>query len=222
MPINIRRLPPEIKKKDGTMAKTESEKDRTLKDMSQPPSASRRPLRVDAQRNRQQLLDAAHEVLGEKGTEAPLEEIARRAGVGIGTLYRHFPTRYDLISAMYSGRMEELTSLAESLARSRPPREALFDWLRAEAQHILTYRALKIFLMSDSSGKKPAGVNWKERLFETGNTLLTRAQEAGTVRKEIDASQLLQLVHAVISADDQKGAEQMLEVVIDGLRSQRD
>ena len=190
--------------------------------MSKDPSASRRPLRADAQRNRQQLLDAAHEVLSEQGTEAPLEEIARRAGVGIGTLYRHFPTRYDLISAMYSGRMEELTALADSLARSRPPREALFDWLRAEAQHILTYRALKIFLMSDSNAKKPVGVNWKERLFETGGTLLARAQKAGGIRKEINAAQLLQLVHAVITADDQKSAEQMLEVVIDGLRSREE
>ena len=159
------------------------------------------------------------------GPEASLEEIAHRAGVGIGTLYRHFPTRYDLIEAMYSGRMEELIELADSLAETHSPGDALFEWLRAEARHMVSYRPLKIFLMNDQAGKKPTAVTWKERLREAGSRLLERAQQSGAVRKEIDTTQVLQLVHAVIIAADNgspSSVDGMLEVVIDGLRKRPD
>lgn len=205
------------------MKETRAKKGYTLEGMNNRRTPSRRPLRADAQRNRQLLLDAAHELLTTEGPDVPLEEIARRAGVGIGTLYRHFPTRYDLIAAMYAGRMGELIELAGRLSQAQPPRDALFEWLRAEARHMATYRPLKIFLMNDATAKKPAGVNWKEKLHEAGGALLERAQQAGTVRKEIDAAQLLKLVHAVITTADNSDLEsvdQMLEVVIDGLRSQ--
>lgn len=185
-------------------------------------SRTRRPLRADAARNRQQLLDAGHEVLAADGPDAPLEAIARRAGVGIGTLYRHFPTRYDLIAEIYSGRIGELIALADRLRETEPPQEALFDWLRAEARHIVSYRPLKIFMMNDPDGRKPAGTDWKEKLHQAGALLLNRAQKAGTVRKDIDADRLLTLVHAVITAADSdapRSADEMLEVVIDGLRT---
>lgn len=183
-----------------------------------------RPLRADARQNRKDLLAAARELFASEGPEASLEEIARRAGVGIGTLYRNFPGRYELIQDMYSEQMQELVELADTLASSSTPGEALFEWLRAESRSIATCRPLKIFLMNDSGAKRPTAVNWKEKLAEVGGTLLKRAQKSGEVRNELSTHELLHLVHAVIIAADNSGpdkVDELLEVVIDGLRSRR-
>lgn len=183
-----------------------------------------RPLRADARRNRKQLLEVAREVFAEEGLQASLEEIARRAKVGIGTLYRHFPTRYDLVEAMYAEKMEDLIALAGSLAETETPEEAFFSWLRAEADHMVTYRPLKIFLMDNPRGKEPSSHEWKKRLLEAGGRLLEGAQRAGAVRTTITATEVLHLVHGVIIAAESSGdgnghVDDLLAVVLAGLKA---
>lgn len=183
-----------------------------------------RQLRSDARRNRKRLLEVAREIFAEEGPEASLEEIARCAGVGIGTLYRHFPTRFDLVEAMYAEQMEELISLATRLAQSEPPGEAFLTWLRAEAEHMVVYRPLKIFLMDNPRGKEPASLEWKERLFKATGSLLEAAQRVGAVRPKITAQEVLHLVHGVIIAaegsnDARRHLDDLLSIVFAGLKA---
>lgn len=182
-----------------------------------------RPLRADARRNRDHLLAVARQVFAEEGPEAPLEEIARRAEVGIGTLYRHFSTRLDLIGATYARQMEELIELARSLSERKPPGEALFSWLRTEAQQMLAFGALKAYLMSSGTGKEAAAHGWKQQLTAAVHQLLTEAQDAGAVRTGVDAEGVLRLVHGVLTATEGapergKQVSQLLDVVVDGLK----
>jgi AcrR family transcriptional regulator len=106
------------------------------------PYAAPRHLRADAQRNRERLLAVAREVFAEKGVEAPLEEIARRAGVGIGTLYRHFPTRLDLVGAIYIDEVDALIRSADDLAVREDPIVALRGWLERFVDYVATKRGL--------------------------------------------------------------------------------
>ncbi len=181
-----------------------------------------RPLRADARRNDKRLLDVAHKLFTEKGPDVPMEEIARRAKVGIGTLYRHFPTRADLLEAVYLNQVEGLIARSVALRDSLPPGEALFAWLQDEAEHMINNRALKACLISTSSGQFSRG-NWKERLIGAGGALLEAAEKEGVVRKGLDATGLLHLVHAVTvaaekAADPAAQARLLLQVMTDGLR----
>ncbi len=181
-----------------------------------------RPLRADARRNDKRLLDVAYKLFTEKGPDVPMEEIARRAKVGIGTLYRHFPTRIDLLEAVYLDQMEGLIARSEALRDSLPPGEALFAWLQDEAAHMMANRALKACVMSASPGRLSRG-NTTERLVEAGAALLAAAEKAGAVRPGLGASDLLHLVHAVTvaaeKAPDPAGqARLLLQVMTDGLR----
>ncbi len=151
-----------------------------------------------------------------------MEEIARRAKVGIGTLYRHFPTRADLLEAVYLDQMEGLIARSLVLRDSLPPGEALFAWLQDEAEHMMSNRALKACLISSSPGRLSRG-NWKERLIAAGGALLEAAEQEGAVRKGLDANDLLHLVHAITVAaekapDPAAQARLLLQVMTDGLR----
>jgi len=184
--------------------------------------AGRRPLRADARRNDKRLLDVAYRLFTEKGPEVPMEEIARRAKVGIGTLYRHFPTRADLLEEVYLDKMETLIERSLALRDSLPPGEALFAWLQDEADHMIDSRALKACLVSTSPGRLSRG-NWKERLIGAGAALLEAAENVGAVRTGLDANDLLQLVHAITvaaerSPDPSAQAHRLLKVMTDGLR----
>jgi len=184
-----------------------------------------RPLRADARRNDKRLLDVAHKLFTEKGPEVAMEEIARRAKVGIGTLYRHFPTRADLLEAVYLDQMEGLIARSTALAGSLPPGEALFAWLQDEAEHMMNSRALKTCLISASPGRLSRG-NWKERLIGAGAALLEAAEKDGVIRKGLDGNDLLNLVHAITVAaekapDPPAQARLLLQVMTDGLRKQR-
>jgi AcrR family transcriptional regulator len=181
-----------------------------------------RPLRADARRNDKRLLDVAHKLFTEKGPEVPMEEIARRAKVGIGTLYRHFPTRTDLLEAVYLDQMEGLIARSVALRGSLPAGEALFAWLQDEAEHMMANRALKTCLISTSPGRLSRG-NWKERLIGAGAALLEAAEKEGAVRAGLDGTNLLNLVHAVTVAaekapDPPAQARFLLQVMMDGLR----
>src|SRR5689334_9077940 len=133
----------------------------------------KRPQRADARRNFDALLTAAREAFAAKGVDASLEDIARRAGVGIGTLYRNFPTRQDLLTAVYFGEIEELCIAAEEVA-GLPPWEALASWLQRFVAYVGTKRAIWESLNRDTDNFREA----RAAMYAAGTPLFERAQAA--------------------------------------------
>ena len=177
--------------------------------------AVRRPARADARRNFDALLAAARDAFAEEGTGASLEEIARRARVGIGTLYRNFPTRQDLFDSVYFGEVEELCAAADDVA-DLPPWEALTTWLRRFVGYGATKRAIYESLNRDSEMFSTA----REAMYEAGEPLLVRAQEAGEARADISFDDVLRMVSGLTAAgfvDDQQ-RERVLAIALDGVR----
>jgi AcrR family transcriptional regulator len=193
-------------------------------DHSQPARADLKPLRADAKRNQQRLLSAAAEVFAERGADsASLEEIARRAGVGIGTLYRHFPTRQALLEAVYQDQIEALRARADELIDTTDPVSALSGWLLAVAAWSKTKQTLVTALMATSDGESPVRSYCGKLIRDTAEDLVTRAQEAGQIRADARADDMLKLTHGISYAadrtpDDDGLAARMLGMVIDGLR----
>jgi AcrR family transcriptional regulator len=189
-------------------------------------AAAPRPMRADAQRNYQRLLSAANEAFIAHGADdASLEEIARRAGVGIGTLYRHFPARQDLLEAVYRDQVEALRDRADDLLQAASPDEALAAWLHALVDFGRTKRSLASALLATLDKKSELLSSCGAIMRESATVLLTRAQEAGTVRADASATDLLRLVHAISMAverppADDGQADRLLRLVIDGLRPQ--
>jgi AcrR family transcriptional regulator len=183
------------------------------------------PKRADARRNYERLLATAREVFAEEGADASLEEIARRAGVGIGTLYRHFPTRQALLEAVFQDEFEALRAEAAALLAAPDPGEALAGWLRAQLAHAAAYRGLSgsvMIAMLDEGTELSAALR---AMHEAGADLLSHAQRAGAVRPDLDVSTLLKLVCAVGVATEQapnaaEQGERLLGIVLDGLRVQ--
>lgn len=184
-----------------------------------PTDLIQRPKRADAQRNYDKLLVAARQAFTEADTNTSLEDIARRAGVGIGTLYRHFPTRQNLIEAVYVDEVEALSRSAGDAAHL-PPWDALTVWLRRFVDYVATKQALINELFADG-GSTDVFASCRSTLYGAGMPLLTRAQEAGVVRGDIDITDVLHLVSGIAkppSADPQQ-TERLLAVALDGLRS---
>lgn len=188
--------------------------------------STRRP-RADAVRNRERLLAAARIACEEHGPDASLDEIAKSAGVGIGTLYRHFPTRDALLAAVFRDRIDALEVLGDGLLSSPEPFDALTTWLRA---HLLNASACQglagsvvIDLLDDE--RRDSEPPSCERLRNIGAELLQRAQEHGLVRADADSDDLLRLVNALVSATDDADdraalADRLFTLMIDGLRVQ--
>lgn len=177
-------------------------------------------MRADARRNHDRLLAEARTVFAEHGTDASLEDVARRAGVGIGTLYRHFPNRHALMSAVFEDSVRELLARATDLQTAVDPCQALLTWLREVVAHAAAYRGLSRALMSatPTSALSRCG----NPMREAGNALLTRAQNAGTVRADVQITDLLQLTHAIaLAAEESPGdpdlADRLLELTLRGL-----
>jgi AcrR family transcriptional regulator len=180
-------------------------------------------MRADARRNRERLLIAARSAFAENGADAPLDDIARRAGVGIGTLYRHFPTRLDLQEAVFRDQVEALCAVAGELRNSRDPGEALNVWVRDLTGYIATKRGLSSALMAAFGKDSELVTSCTAQMKAAGSELLVRAQQAGAVRKETDIGDLLRLVHAIVLATEQAPADEgqrdrLLSLVLDGLR----
>jgi len=182
----------------------------------------RRP-RADAVRNRVRIVEAANEVFAARGSDASLEEIARRAGVGIGTLYRHFPTREDLVAAVFRDRVDELQALAEELLASDQPGDALSTWLHEQLLHASTCRGLAaeaMLAMLSHGDDEPSACDEMRR---AGAALLARAQAAGDVRAGVDIDDLVRMVQAVSLAAEESGdpatAERMFGFLLDGVRA---
>lgn len=187
--------------------------------------ASRRPRRSDARHNQERLLTAAREVFTEHGTGASLNEIVRRAGVGAGTLYRHFPTREALVEAVFGDQVEALCGQAYELLGSLPPGEALVTWLRAVVQHATRSRGLAASMMTGprAGTSAPAFASAHDSIRAAGTALLTRAQQFGLARPDLDSSDLLKLANAVAWAanqdpEDPDAADRLMSLVADGWR----
>ncbi|HEY3669450.1 MAG TPA: helix-turn-helix domain-containing protein [Acidimicrobiia bacterium] len=182
---------------------------------------ARRP-RADAVRNRSRIIETAGEIFAVRGADASLEEIARGAGVGIGTLYRHFPTRDDLVEAVFHDRVAELEALAEGLLASDAPGEALATWLHAQLDQAATCRGLAAEAMLTMLAHRDAPSPC-ESMRQAGAALLARAQAAGEVRDGVEIDDLVRMVQAVTLAadesDDPETAERLFGFVLDGVRA---
>jgi AcrR family transcriptional regulator len=179
---------------------------------------SRRPKRADAQRNYDKLLAAARAAFTETDTDTSLEEIARRAGVGIGTLYRHFPNRQMLIEAVYIEEVEALARSARDVA-DLEPWPALTAWLRRFVQYVATKQALANELFANG-GSTEVFASCRAALHGAGEPLLERAQETGVVRPDVDFNDVLFLISGIAKAPatDPSQTERILDIALDGLR----
>ena len=182
---------------------------------------SRVPLRADAQRNRERLLAAAETAFNARGAGASLDDIARAAGVGNATLYRHFPTRATLLEAVYDQRIAELCAAAAELADPAAPARALREWLRAVVAHVTDRRVLTDAFLAAYEG--PAGIEppqvaaWHSAIFDAALPLLTAAQGAGAIRPDLSLIELMALTAAVARAGDPAHAERFLDVLLEGI-----
>ena len=178
-----------------------------------------RPKRADARRNYEKVLAAAREAFAEGGESTALEEIARRAGVGIGTLYRHFPNRQALLEALYVDEVEEVCRSAAAL-EGADPWEALSGWFERFIAYMGTKRALAAELLNYLDQDAPLFQVCRTSMFEAGEPLLKRAQEAGVVRPDVNIGEVIQMVVGIakIPASDQRQTEHIVRVALDGLR----
>ncbi|MFJ9868027.1 TetR/AcrR family transcriptional regulator [Streptomyces sp. NPDC101165] len=180
--------------------------------------ATRRPHRKDAARNYDALLAAAREAFAEHGAEASLEDIARRAGVGIGTLYRNFPTRRDLFETVYADEVNALCRAAVELA-DREPWEALTAWLDRFAGYMVTKRAVREALDDESD----IFLACRESMYAAGGPMLERAQKAGAARADMDFGDLLRMVAGITATafESEAQRDRVLAIALDGVRTGR-
>lgn len=158
----------------------------------------------------------------EFGVDASLDEIARRAGVASGTLYRHFPTRMDLIEVVLAEQIAELVALGRGLLTGTDEFDALDTWLRAALRHGLTYRGLSAAVMN-SALQRDLVAAWHAELFEVGAALLTRARQAGVIT-EADPADVLKMIGAIAwavhdSPDSEAQAGRLMSLLMNGLRA---
>lgn len=181
--------------------------------------AGARPLRADARRNREQLLAAAREAFTERGEEASLEDIARRAGVGVGTLYRHFPTRQDLLEAVYVEEVEALCRSAGDFA-DQSAWDALIHWFNRFVDYVATKHALVNEMMATVDPDAPVFRTCHKAIFAAGEPLLERAKADGAVRDDVEFSDVIRMISGVTMIKGATPAEirRVLAVALDGLR----
>lgn len=182
-----------------------------------------RPLRADAARNRALLLRAATDAFRRHGVEVPLEEVARSAGVGIGTLYRHFPTRCDLVLAAYSAQVEAVEQRAVDLAAELPPADALHAWMHGFVEFHATKMGLSNLLRQMTEGHPETFQRARAQLLDAAEHVLAPAVDAGVVRPDATATELLRALGGICLAasapnrrDSTSGA--VVDLVFDGLR----
>jgi len=180
-----------------------------------------RPVRADAQRNIHAVLAAATAVFATSGVDAPVREIATRAGVGVGTVYRHFPQRSDLIVAVFRHQVDSCADAAPVLAATHTPGEALALWMQRYADFIATKRGLATALHSGDPAYSSLPAYFDARLRPALRTLLDAAARAGEVRTDIEPEELLSAVASLClsSYNDQADyARRMIALLVDGLR----
>jgi len=176
-------------------------------------------LRADARHNRARLILAATEVFAEKGADAPLEEVARRAGVGIGTLYRHFPNRLDLQAAVFRNQVSVVCEKGNALAETDSPEDALASWIRALAAYLVTKRGLSRALIEAVGVESELITSCWMAMRETTERLLANGQRAGVIRPDVTGTDVMRLVHGVAASTEKEPdrADLLLSVMVDGL-----
>lgn len=181
-----------------------------------------RPMRADARRNFERLIVAARDAFTERGAEASLDDIARRAGVGPGTLYRHFPNRVALLEAVYRDEVERLSRRAYELLAFKPIDEALSSWMREQVDYVMNHRAVATMIKEMLGGDSETLAYCKTSLRAAAGAMIARAREAGLLRPEVTSADLLRLGHAVAYAAETapEDADRLLSYLLDGLRPQ--
>ena len=190
-------------------------------DSSEPRGSTDRHVRADAQRNIDALLQAALAVFATSGVDAPVREIAEKAGVGIGTLYRHFPQRADLVAAVFRHEIDACADAAPILAAEHSPGEALAKWMQRYAAFVATKRGLAAALHSGNPAFDTLPAYFNQRLRPAFRMLLESAAAAGEVRTDVDADDILSAVASLcMTADaDRPGhTQRMVSLLADGLR----
>jgi AcrR family transcriptional regulator len=182
-----------------------------------------RHMRADARRNHDRLLAAAREAFAEHGVDTSLDDIARRAEVGPGTLYRHFPNREALLVAVYREDISRLGNQADGFAESLPPDEALSAYLKVLMEYIKRKRGMGAAVKSMLGAESPDVAWCRESLHGSINDLLERGQKANLIRPDVDSADVIRLVHGVGTASElvPDEADRLLGFVLDGLRPPR-
>jgi AcrR family transcriptional regulator len=185
------------------------------------PAAEPKPLRADARRNRERLVQAARTVFASRGSEASMEEIAKAAEVGVGTLYRHFPRRIDVVEAVYREDVQGLVDLAERSMASKDPWQALADWLQAFVKYAQSKRAMLTELHEAFEKDPDLALSLRTQINAASGMVLARAQEAGLARRDVSQGDLMQLVGGMCMSRLAKPEqnERLLVVVLDGLKA---
>ncbi|MFG2971009.1 MULTISPECIES: TetR/AcrR family transcriptional regulator [unclassified Streptomyces] len=180
--------------------------------------ASRRPHRKDAARNYDALITAAREAFAEHGADVSLEDVARRAGVGIGTLYRNFPTRRDLFESVYADEVNALCAAAVELS-ALEPWEALTSWLNRFTGYMVTKRAVREALNDESEIFSAC----RDSMYAAGGPLLERAQKEGVVRTDMEIGDLLRMVSGIAATafEDTTQRDRVMGIALDGVRTVR-
>jgi len=186
-----------------------------------PPTPATRRVRADAQRNLDGLLEAAKAVFAASGVDAPVREIASRAGVGVGTFYRHFPERSDLVAAVFRREVDACAAEAAPLAAEHEPGEALVKWLERYTHFIATKRGLAAALHSGDPVFDTLPAYFRQHLEPALQSLLAAAATAGEIRADVDAYELLRAVGNLSVPDREVAAghtQRMVALLLDGLR----
>jgi AcrR family transcriptional regulator len=186
-----------------------------------PHSTARKP-RADAQRNRDRLLEAAKEAFTRLGADASLDDVAKQAGVGAGTLYRHFPTRDELLKAVYRSEVEKLASAEQKFAATMPPMEALRAWMLLFIDYIAAKKIIAPALNALVGDPKIVFEASYALIWEAIRALVKRAVKSGDIRKDLDPIDLLRALIGVSnvssSPDWQQSARRLVDILITGSR----
>jgi len=184
-------------------------------------SAARKP-RADAQRNRDRVLEVAREAFTRLGADASLDDIAKQAGVGAGTLYRHFPTRDELLRAVYRSEVEKLASAEQKFAETMPPMEALRAWMLLFVDYIATKKIIAPALNNLVGGPSKVFEASHDQIWEAIRALVKRAIKSGDIRKDLDPIDLLRALIGVAnvasSPDWQQSARRLVDILVTGSR----
>lgn len=190
--------------------------------MSVETALPRKP-RADGQRNRERLLEAAKAAFADVGPDVGLDEIARRAGVGIGTLYRHFPARDAIIQAVYQREVEQLAAAATRLSESHPSGDALSQWMRLFVDYIATKKVMIAALAAVVEGAPAFQVTATGPITEAVELLVRRAVASGDIRPDTEPEDVLRAVigfaYGAASPDWQASALRLIDIFMDGLRT---
>lgn len=181
-----------------------------------------RPARADARRNLNALIDAARAVFATSGVDAPIRDIAQKAGVGVGTLYRHFPQRSDLIVAVFRKEVDGCAAAADTIAAECPPDQALERWLDRFIEFVAAKRGLSSALHSGDPAYEPLPAYLMGRLAPAASRLLEAAATAGKVRADVNAADFLMAIAQLCTPDGKGGitdeSRRMVALLLDGLR----